>query len=111
VPYALTGPALHALAAGRDRLDPLTDPEVTASVREVVAAEAGVVRAHLVPGREADGIVGLVLDPAAEPAACAQRIATALAAHDTLRARLVRGLELAVLPPGTPVPGEPLFAR
>ncbi|MDX6763389.1 SseB family protein, partial [Streptomyces sp. F8] len=34
------------------------------------------------------------------------------AADTTLRARLVRGLNLALLPPDAPVPpGEPLFTR
>ncbi|NEA09648.1 SseB family protein, partial [Streptomyces sp. SID10692] len=40
-----------------------------------------------------------------------RRVAGALAASDVLRARLVKGLDLALLPAGTPTPGEPLFAR
>ncbi len=111
VPYALSGPALHALAAGRDRLDPLTDPAVTEAVREVLAGQPEVVRAHLVPSRETDGTLGLVLGERAEVAAVAQRVATALAGDETLRARLVRGLDLALLPPDAAVPGEPLFVR
>ncbi|MEU2877243.1 SseB family protein, partial [Streptomyces sp. NPDC007070] len=34
-----------------------------------------------------------------------------LAASDTLRARLVRGLDLALLPAGATPPGEPLYVR
>lgn len=111
VPYALSGPALQALAAGRDRLDPLTDPDVADAIRDVVRAEAAVVRAHLVAARDADGTVVVVFAPGTEPAAPAQRLAAALAGHETLRARLVRGLELAVLPAEVAVPGEPLFTR
>ncbi|MDF2259581.1 SseB family protein [Streptantibioticus ferralitis] len=111
VPYALSGPALHALASGRDRLDPLTDPLVADAVRNVVAAEPEVVRAHLVPSAETDGTVGLVLGAGAQVSVVAQRVATALAADAALRTRLVRGLELALLPPEAAVPGEPLFVR
>ncbi|WP_269854998.1 SseB family protein [Streptomyces sp. RPT161] len=111
VPYALSGPALHALASGRDRLDPLTDPAVAEAVRDVLTAQPDVVRAHLVPSRETDGTLGLVLGDGAEVAAVAQRVATALAGDETLRARLVRGLDLALLPPDARLPGEPLFVR
>ncbi|MYT20078.1 SseB family protein, partial [Streptomyces sp. SID7760] len=45
-------------------------------------------------------------------AAAARRVAEGLAADETLRARLVRGLDLALLPQGAPAPaGEPLFTR
>ncbi|MGW7001694.1 SseB family protein [Streptomyces sp. NPDC054933] len=111
VTYALSGPALHALASGRDRLDPLTDPVVADAVRNVVAAEPEVVRAHLVPSAQTDGTVGLVLGSGAQVGVVAQRVATALAADAALRTRLVRGLELALLPPEAEVPGEPLFVR
>jgi hypothetical protein len=110
VPYQLTGPALRALAEGRDTVDPLRDPAVTAAVREAMAAEPAVVRAHLGPGR-ADGVLALVLEEEADPAAAARRVAQALAADETLRARLVRGLDLALLPAGTALPGEPLYVR
>ncbi|NEC20073.1 SseB family protein, partial [Streptomyces parvus] len=39
------------------------------------------------------------------------RVAQALSASEALRARLVSGLDLALLPAGTAMPGEPLFAR
>ncbi|MEV7420370.1 SseB family protein, partial [Streptomyces sp. NPDC089919] len=113
VPYQVTGPALLALAEGRSSTAPLEDPAVAAAVRAVVEAEGTVVRAHLVPGGdEADGILAVVLDaPEAEVPRAARRVAEALAADETLRARLVRGLDLALLPAGAAGPGEPLFRR
>ncbi|MFD3540611.1 SseB family protein [Streptomyces sp. NPDC058662] len=113
VTYQLTGPALRALAEGRTDADPLADPAVREAVRAAVAAEAAVVRAHLGPaGTEADGTLAIVLDAGPLAPAAARRVAEALAADDTLRARLVRGLNLAVLPADTPAPpGEPLYTR
>jgi hypothetical protein len=75
-----------------------------------VAAEPAVLRAHLGPG-QADGTLALVLDPATPPAEAARAVAERLAADETLRARLVRGLDLALLPAGTTPPGEPLYER
>ncbi|MFE4966032.1 SseB family protein [Streptomyces sp. NPDC056660] len=110
VPFELTGPALLALAEGRTTVDPLADPAVIEAVRTAVAAEPAVRRAHLGPG-QADGTLALVLDPAAPPAETAQAVAGRLAADETLRARLVRGLDLALLPAGAVPPGEPLYVR
>ncbi|WP_037860205.1 SseB family protein [Streptomyces sp. NRRL S-340] len=112
VPFELTGSALRALAEGRTTADPLADPAVVAAVREAVAAEPAVLSASLGPGR-ADGTLALVLDPAATgaPAGTARAVAARLAASDTLRARLVRGLDLALLPAGATPPGEPLYVR
>ncbi|MEU1666162.1 SseB family protein [Streptomyces sparsogenes] len=111
VPYQLTGPALLALAEGRTSADPLADPAVAAALRTVLAAEPGVLRAHLTPAADADGMLALTLESGAPAPETVRRVAEALAADETLRARLVRGLDLALLPPGTPVPGEPLFSR
>ncbi|MFE7792232.1 SseB family protein [Streptomyces sp. NPDC057460] len=110
VAFELTGSALLALAEGRTSADPLDDPAVTSAVREAVAAEPAVIRAHLVPGR-AGGTLALVLAPDAAPAEAARRVAESLAADEVLRARLVRGLDLALLPADASTPGEPLFAR
>lgn len=106
VPFELTGPVLLALAEGRVSTDPLADPAVREAVRAVVAAEPAVLRAHLGPGR-ADGTLALVLS---EPEA-ARAVAERLASDDTLRARLVRGLDLALLPAGATPPGEPLYVK
>ncbi|EFL22010.1 conserved hypothetical protein [Streptomyces himastatinicus ATCC 53653] len=111
VPYQVTGPALLALAEGRTSTDPLADPAVAEAVRTVLAAEPEVVRAHLAPAADADGLLALALVPHAPARETAQRVAGALAADETLRARLVRGLNLALLPPDATVPGEPLFSR
>ncbi|MFH9330607.1 SseB family protein [Streptomyces althioticus] len=110
VPFELTGPTLLALAEGRTNTDPLKDPAVVEAVRKSVAAEPAVVRAHLGPG-QADGTLALVLDPAAPVAEAARAVAQRLAADETLRARLVRGLDLAVLPAEATPPGEPLYVR
>ncbi|MFI6860432.1 SseB family protein [Streptomyces sp. NPDC050421] len=110
VAFELTGSALRALAEGRTSADPLDDPAVTAAVRDAVAAEPAVLRAHLGPGR-ADGILALVLAADADPAQTAGRIARSLAADEVLRARLVRGLDLALLPADARTPGEALFTR
>ncbi|OII64128.1 hypothetical protein BJP40_21240 [Streptomyces sp. CC53] len=111
VPFEITGRALLALAEGRTSTDPLADPAVAEAVRAVVAAEPAVLRACLVRGGGADGTLALVLDPGVPPAPAARRVAEALAADDTLRARLVRGLDLALLPSEAAVPGEPVYVR
>ncbi|KIF79675.1 hypothetical protein QR77_05985, partial [Streptomyces sp. 150FB] len=74
------------------------------------AAEPAVLSAHLGPG-SADGTLALVLDGEASAAEATRGIAARLAADDVLRARLVRGLDLAVLPGGATPPGEPLHVR
>jgi hypothetical protein len=115
-PYALSGAALRAVAGGRDRVDPLADPAVLEAVREALGAEPGVARAYLgaaPPGSDAaesrDGVLGLVLAPGAPVAETAQRVAVALAAAEALRAGLVRGLDLALLPPDARPPGDPVY--
>lgn len=110
VPFELSGRSLLALAEGRTTTDPLTDPAVLAAVRAAVAAEPAVLRAHLGPG-QADGTLALVLDPSEPPARAARAVAERLAADATLRARLVHGLDLALLPAEATPPGEPLFVR
>lgn len=110
VVFEVTGSALLALAEGRVSADPLDDPAVTSAVRDAVAAEPAVLRAHLGPGR-ADGTLALVLTADADPAEAARRVAQSLAANDVLRARLVRGLDLALLPADANAPGDALFTR
>lgn len=110
VAFEVTGSALLALAEGRASADPLDDPAVTSAVRDAVAAEPAVLRAHLGPGR-ADGTLALVLAADADPAEAAGRVARSLAASEVLRARLVRGLDLALLPADANAPGDALFTR
>ncbi|MER5413993.1 SseB family protein [Streptomyces virginiae] len=113
VTYQLTGSALLALAEGRTDAGPLADPAVREAVRAAVSAEPAVLRAHLVPGGgDCDGTLAIVLAEDAQAPPAARRVAEALAADTTLRARLVRGLDLALLPSDAPAPpGEPLFTR
>jgi hypothetical protein len=49
--------------------------------------------------------------PGGDPADAARAVAGRLAADETLRARLVRGLDLALLPAGTNPPGEALYVK
>jgi hypothetical protein len=111
VTYQLTGPALRALAAGRTRTDPAADPEVTAALRTLLAAESDVAGAHLAPGGpRSDATLAVVLTEGAGTEA-AHRLASALAADETLRSRLVRGIELALLPPSAALPEDALYRR
>ncbi|WP_424214620.1 SseB family protein [Streptomyces sp. BI20] len=115
VPFEIGGRALLALAEGRGEAAPLADPAVTDAVRALVEAEPAVLRAHLGAGdAQADGTLAVVLAGADREAVAgaARRLAGALAADETLRARLVRGLALALLPADAPAPpGEALFTR
>ncbi|WP_406391705.1 SseB family protein [Streptomyces sp. NBC_00882] len=110
VPFELTGSALLALAEGRTTADPLADPAVVDAVRAVVADVRAVLRAYLGPGG-ADGTLALVFEPSVPHEVGVHAVARRLAADETLRARLVRGLDLAVLPAGATPPGEPLYVR
>ncbi|MEU9490979.1 SseB family protein [Streptomyces sp. NPDC048215] len=110
VAFELTGPVLLALAENRASADPLDDPAVVEAVRKAVAAEPTVLRAHLGPGA-ADGTLALVLAPDAVVAEAARRVADALSGSEVLRARLVRGIDLALLPADAEAPGAPLFTR
>ncbi|MET9363570.1 SseB family protein [Streptomyces sp. NPDC006632] len=110
VAYELKGAALLALAEGRSSTDPLQDPAVLGAVRAAVAAVPSVLRAHLGPG-SADGTLALVVADGAVPADAGRAVAELIAADETLRARLVRGLDLALLPSVAPQPNEPLFTR
>jgi hypothetical protein len=111
VTYQLTGAALRALAEGRTSADPLTDPAVADALRALLAAEPGVLVAHLAPSEETDATLALGLDPDAATGEVAQRLAQSLADDEVLRDRLVRGLDLALLPPGARTAGEPLYRR
>ncbi|MFE1171311.1 SseB family protein [Streptomyces sp. NPDC058773] len=111
VTYQLTGPALRALAEGRTSADPLADPAVTDALRTLLDAEPAVLVARLTPSEETDATLALGLAPDAPAAEVAQRLARALAADEVLRARLVRGLDLALLPPGGTGADEPFYRR
>lgn len=112
VAYELTGAALRAVAEGRALVPAHEDPEVAAAVRAAVAAEPLVDAAYLRPAEAADVQLALVVSASPQDiTAAAQRIAARLAEADVLRGRLTRGLDLALLPPGTPAPGPALYTR
>ena len=120
VTYELSGSALYAAAEGRTDTRPAADPAVTDALRAVLAAEPEILGAHLTPGRGAardddgqrsDGTLALALAEGADVGTVAQRVAGALAADEALRARLVHGLDLALLPPGTALPEQALYRR
>ncbi|UCM86888.1 SseB family protein [Streptomyces marincola] len=108
VTYTLAGPALRTVAADGG---PAVGPDVERAVHDVLAAEPAVVAARLVPGGDADGTLALVLDARAPAEETVGGLARALAAHEVLRTRLVRGLRIALLPPGSEVPGGPTYRR
>ncbi|MFI9049046.1 SseB family protein [Streptomyces sp. NPDC053427] len=111
VTYQLTGAALRALAEGRRSTDPLADPAVTEALRALLAAEPAVLVARLAPSDETDATLALGLAPDAPTAEVAQRLAHALATDEVLRERLVKGLDLALLPPGGDRPTEAFYRR
>lgn len=112
VTYELSGGALYAAAEGRTDPRPLADPTVAGALRTVLAAEPAVLGAHLAPGgADSDGTLALALAPESDAAAAAQRVAGALAEDDVLRSRLVNGLDLALLPPGSAFPEQALYRR
>ncbi len=114
VTYVVERPVLYALAEGRVPVPPAEDAEVAAALRTGVAAEPGVRAAYVSPAEDADLLVGLVLDPGLDPAgvrAVAEGVGRRLARETVLRARLGRGLRIAVLPPGRIPQGPPLYER
>ncbi|MDJ1132255.1 SseB family protein [Streptomyces iconiensis] len=112
VTYELSGSALYAAAEGRTDPRPLADPTVTGALRALLAAEPAVLGAHLTPGGEgSDGTLALALAPEADVTEAAQRLAGALAGDEALRSRLVGGLDLALLPPGSALPERALYRR
>ncbi|MFB8243055.1 SseB family protein [Kitasatospora purpeofusca] len=114
VPFLLSGARLRALAENRPYLAPAADPEVREAVRALLAAEPQVVAGVLETAEDSDGVLAVVLDPALDRAGmqeAAQRVGRAVATDPVLRVRLDLGLDLAVLPAGAGLPGEPLYRR
>ncbi|GAA1935781.1 SseB family protein [Streptomyces sodiiphilus] len=107
VPYELSGPGVRAVAGGGP---PASRPEVAQALRDLLSAQPAVRAARLVPGGTADGTLAVSLDEGAD-AGAVQQLARAVAGSEVLRSHLVRGLELAVLPPGSEMPGTPLYRR
>ncbi|MFI5531071.1 SseB family protein [Kitasatospora sp. NPDC051853] len=97
VTYTLSGARLRAVAENRPYLPPAEDPAVRAAVQTLIEAEPAVLRAELRPGTETDAVLALSLAEGTDVPELARRLAAALAADDTLRLRLDRGLDLALL--------------
>lgn len=93
---ALTGSLLLALAEGRLWLPPSTDPVVAAAVAEAVEGTPGLTGVSLGPADDADLLVTVVPERSADGLEVAQAVAARLADVPVLRARLDRGLDLAV---------------
>ncbi|KJK58254.1 SseB family protein [Saccharothrix sp. ST-888] len=113
VSYPLSGARLRAVAENRPYLPPVQDPEVRRAVRALLAAEPAVLRAELRPSASAgtDAVLALALEPDAQVAELAQRLAAALAGDALLRVRLGQGLDLALLPATSAPTGQPLYER
>jgi hypothetical protein len=112
--YELSGAAMRAVAEGRARVHPLRDPEVAEVVRGLLAEYPAVLRAHLLPSKQTDATLALIPAPDTEPESLGtsvRELAAALAAHDLLRIRLDRGLDLAVVPASPSEPAQPLYSR
>ncbi|WP_431681963.1 SseB family protein [Kitasatospora sp. KL5] len=110
VTYQLTGARLRAVAENRRYVRPVADPDVHAALRGLLAAEPVVARGYLRPDSEADAVLALVpADGAGEEElrSAVDRLVAGLADDATLRVRLDRGLQLALLRTG--LPEEPFY--
>ncbi|MYW01938.1 SseB family protein, partial [Streptomyces sp. SID3343] len=108
----VSGSRLRAAAEGRAHLAPHRDPEVTEAVRAAVEPERSVAAAYLTEGGGNDLTLSLVAAAAPEVLTeAARRIVGRLAEDDIVRARLDRGLDLAMLPPGSVLDAQALYAR
>ncbi|MFI9274234.1 SseB family protein [Kitasatospora sp. NPDC052896] len=111
VAYQLTGARMRAVAENRVWLPPVEDPDVLAALRPLLAAEPQVLRAQLRPGEQTDAVLALGLAEGAPVQELAQRLAGELAADPTLRVRLGRGMDLALLPAGAEPAGQLFYQR
>lgn len=111
VAVPIDGPALRTLAAGRPPLPVLHDPDVADALRSHLQAQPAVRAAVLLPagdGVDSDAVLALVLREDDGQAAIAD-LSAGLASDPVLAGRLHRGLDLAVLPPGTHLPTDRLL--
>ncbi|HEY3605397.1 MAG TPA: SseB family protein [Sporichthyaceae bacterium] len=102
VTFVVDGYALRALAAGEAPQLAHADPEVRAVVTAALHDLADLEAAFLVPSDDADAVLALVWGAdCVDPTASSTAFARGLVEHPVLRERLVRGLDIAVLPPGS----------
>jgi hypothetical protein len=109
VTFLVEGAALRALAAGRGPMTIAADTEVMAALRAHLDREPRVRVAVLVGADEdgeLDGLLALTFAATGDDDrdGPAHRLSAALAADPVLCERLERGLDVAVLPPGTRLP-------
>ncbi len=100
---ALAGPALWALAQGREPIPPSEDPAVIDGVSGAVGQvfePAGIPTDHVLVTTQ-DGALLVLIEPGAAVDQDAVRQLAAVLAEDlVLRSRLARGLQIGVRPPG-----------
>lgn len=106
------GPLLRRLAEGDPLLPLYDDPGVRDELAVQLAAEPVVRGAWLLPARDLDAQLALLLDdgaPADAVAAALDRIGSGLRELPALRAATVDGLDVVAVPDG--LPAAPLLAR
>jgi hypothetical protein len=111
VRHVVLGPALRALADGRELRPADDDPEVLAAIKRAAGAIDSVTAVYTEPSPATDLRVTLGLAAGLSPEqvrSAAGAVADLLSADPVLRGRLDSGLDLAVLPPGAPPPADPL---
>lgn len=111
-PAPILGPALRTLASGHPPLPVHADPDVAAALRAHLATLADFAAAALLPasGDQADAVLALSLrSDSVDAAAATAALSAVLATDPVLAERLTRGLDLAILPAGTHLPGDRLY--
>lgn len=112
--YVVVGLALRRLAEGDPCRPAYDDPRVAAKVAGFCAGHPAVTAAWLVPAAGLDARVALrVEDPddAETVAKVAHQLAAELQISEALRAAVLLGIDLAVLPAGVEPSGQPVFRR
>jgi len=96
--YALTEPALTAVAEGRPWLRPHLDPEIHAAVDTVAAGIAGLASHEVIDGalQKMDVLIMLEIEPGGDVSALAEVLIDQLAEIDLVRDRCPRGVGIGV---------------
>jgi len=96
--YALTEPALTAVAEGRPWLRPHLDPEIHAAVDTVAACIAGLASHEVIDGalQKMDVLIMLEIEPGGDVSALAEVLIDQLAEIDLVRDRCPRGVGIGV---------------
>ncbi len=97
--FALSGPALWAVAEGRELQPPWLDPEVALAVANAVDAELAGTRFRIDPGDDTDVVIVLTAGGASLDPGGVTALASRLSADPVLRSRLGGGLAIGVESP------------